>query len=92
MADARSRGDIDVVICDTAGRLHTAYGLMDELTECQRAIRKACGGGESGAHACMSLTFDQFACMLLTSMGGARLTQVPLPPSSHAIDVDRLRG
>ncbi len=30
-ADAASRGDIDIIICDTAGRLHTAYELMEEL-------------------------------------------------------------
>lgn len=30
-AEARARGDIDVVVCDTAGRLHTAYALMEEL-------------------------------------------------------------
>ena len=29
--EAKERGDIDVVICDTAGRLHTAYALMEEL-------------------------------------------------------------
>jgi fused signal recognition particle receptor len=36
--DAKQAKDIDVVICDTAGRLHTAYGLMDELAQCRKAI------------------------------------------------------
>ena len=36
-ARARHR---DVVICDTAGRLHTQQNLMDELGKVQRVIRK----------------------------------------------------
>lgn len=36
--DAKQSKDIDVVICDTAGRLHTAYGLMEELAQCRKAI------------------------------------------------------
>lgn len=36
---ARAR-KIDVVIADTAGRLHTATGLMDELTKIKRVIAR----------------------------------------------------
>ncbi|HEY2602747.1 MAG TPA: signal recognition particle-docking protein FtsY [Thermoleophilaceae bacterium] len=36
---ARARGH-DVVICDTAGRLHTQHHLMDELTKVRRVIQK----------------------------------------------------
>ena len=36
---ARAR-DIDVVIADTAGRLHTAAGLMDELTKIKRVVAR----------------------------------------------------
>ena len=36
-ARARNR---DVVICDTAGRLHTQQNLMDELAKVERVIRK----------------------------------------------------
>jgi fused signal recognition particle receptor len=36
---ARARGH-DVVICDTAGRLHTQQHLMDELAKVARVIRK----------------------------------------------------
>ena len=36
---ARAR-KIDVVIADTAGRLHTAAGLMDELTKIKRVIAR----------------------------------------------------
>ncbi|XP_057826398.1 cell division protein FtsY homolog, chloroplastic [Cryptomeria japonica] len=30
----------DVVLCDTSGRLHTDYALMEELIECKHAIKK----------------------------------------------------
>jgi fused signal recognition particle receptor len=36
---ARAR-DIDVVLADTAGRLHTAAGLMDELDKVKRVIQR----------------------------------------------------
>jgi len=36
---ARARG-IDVVLADTAGRLHTAAGLMDELEKIKRVIQR----------------------------------------------------
>ena len=36
---AQSRG-VDVVIADTAGRLHTQAGLMDELAKVRRVITK----------------------------------------------------
>jgi len=36
---ARSRG-IDVLIADTAGRLHTQQGLMDELAKVKRVMQK----------------------------------------------------
>lgn len=36
--DAKQRRDIDVVVCDTAGRLHTAYALMEELASARRAV------------------------------------------------------
>jgi fused signal recognition particle receptor len=36
---ARARG-VDVVLADTAGRLHTAAGLMDELEKIKRVIQR----------------------------------------------------
>lgn len=39
LSAARARG-IDVVLADTAGRLHTAGGLMDELDKIGRVIRR----------------------------------------------------
>lgn len=35
------REGYDVVLCDTSGRLHTNYGLMEELVSCKKVIAKA---------------------------------------------------
>jgi fused signal recognition particle receptor len=45
--DAIKRGvdeQFDIVICDTAGRLHSNAGLMDELKKVRRVSEKAMGG------------------------------------------------
>ncbi len=45
--DAIKRGvseGVDVVIADTAGRLHTKANLMDELQKVRRVVGKACEG------------------------------------------------
>ncbi|KAL9273908.1 Cell division protein FtsY homolog, chloroplastic-like protein [Drosera capensis] len=34
----------DVVLCDTSGRLHTNYSLMEELVSCKKAIKKIVSG------------------------------------------------
>ncbi len=34
---------MDLVICDTAGRLHNKKSLMDELSKISRVVKKACG-------------------------------------------------
>ena len=39
-----TKEDIDVVICDTSGRLHTNVGLMEELAKCRRSIAKRLDG------------------------------------------------
>ena len=39
---AAARG-YDMVICDTAGRLHNTKNLMDELSKISRVVHKACG-------------------------------------------------
>lgn len=36
---------IDVVICDTAGRLQTNFNLMEELKKCRRSIEKKIPAG-----------------------------------------------
>jgi fused signal recognition particle receptor len=43
IAAARARGR-DVVICDTAGRLHTQQHLMDELRKVRRVIERQAAG------------------------------------------------
>ncbi len=41
---------MDLVLVDTAGRLHTAYKLMEELTLCKAAVSNALPGqvGQQG--------------------------------------------
>lgn len=34
----------DVVLCDTSGRLHTNYSLMEELIACKKAVEKVVRG------------------------------------------------
>ena len=41
--EAARRGGIDIAIVDTAGRLQTKAGLMDELAKIRRSIEKALG-------------------------------------------------
>ena len=36
--------DIDLVLCDTSGRLHTNWGLMEELAKCKKSIGKCLDG------------------------------------------------
>ncbi len=35
---------IDLVVCDTSGRLHTNIGLMEELGKCRRSLEKRLPG------------------------------------------------
>ncbi len=42
--DAATARNVDVVIVDTAGRLHTRINLMDELKKIKRTISKRCEG------------------------------------------------
>ncbi len=44
IAKAQARG-VDVVLADTAGRLHTRSDLMEELAKVNRVIEKRLGGG-----------------------------------------------
>lgn len=41
VTSAASKG-FDMVICDTAGRLHNKKNLMDELAKISRSVKKAC--------------------------------------------------
>lgn len=38
--DAASKDGTDVAICDTSGRLHNNWRLMEELSRCKAAIQK----------------------------------------------------
>lgn len=42
--DTAVKGGADVVLCDTSGRLHTNWSLMDELAKCRRSITKRLEG------------------------------------------------
>ena len=46
-ACARAKDDAatNVLICDSSGRLHNNWELMEELAACKEAIMKAMGGG-----------------------------------------------
>ncbi|CAN6480705.1 unnamed protein product [Victoria cruziana] len=47
LAQAVKKGkaeSFDVVLCDTSGRLHTNYSLMEELIACKKAIAKVISG------------------------------------------------
>jgi fused signal recognition particle receptor len=57
IAQARARG-IDVVIIDTAGRLHTQDDLMGELSKVRRVIARAGGTEYGGAPHETLLTID----------------------------------
>lgn len=39
-----SREGYDLLLCDTSGRLHTNWNLMDELAKCRRSVAKALPG------------------------------------------------
>jgi fused signal recognition particle receptor len=42
--DSAVRSGADLVLCDTSGRLHTNWSLMDELAKCKRSIAKRLSG------------------------------------------------
>ncbi|XP_062090262.1 cell division protein FtsY homolog, chloroplastic [Humulus lupulus] len=47
LSQAVKRGkleDYDIVLCDTSGRLHTNYSLMEELISCKKAVGKVVPG------------------------------------------------
>ena len=56
----------DIVLCDTAGRLHTRKELMDELGKVRRATAKAIGEGTEGQT--KAGTVQLFICNLCRSL------------------------
>ncbi len=52
---------LDVVMCDTAGRLHTKSPLMEELKKVKRVMAKACQGAPHGILLVLDATNGQNA-------------------------------
>ena len=70
IAAAEAR-DVDVVLVDTAGRLHTQRNLMEELQKVDRVIRRRC---EGAPHECLIVldgTVGQNAVAQVRSFSGA---------------------
>ena len=44
MCSLCAQSGIDVVLCDTSGRLHTNVKLMEELAKCKRSVGKCLPG------------------------------------------------
>ena len=42
--EAAVKQDLDLVVCDTSGRLHTNARLMEELAKCRRSLGKRLPG------------------------------------------------
>ena len=59
--DAAVKRDIDVVIIDTAGRLHTQDDLMQELTKVQRVVARKAEGGPDETLLVLDATVGQNA-------------------------------
>jgi fused signal recognition particle receptor len=57
---ATSRG-VELVICDTAGRLHTQYNLMEELAKLERVIARRLEGAPHEALLVLDATIGQNA-------------------------------
>ena len=59
--DAAEARGIDVVLVDTAGRLHTQRGLMEELEKVDRVIRRRCEGAPHESLIVLDATVGQNA-------------------------------
>jgi len=69
--DAAEARNVDVVLVDTAGRLHTQRNLMEELQKVDRVIRRRC---EGAPHECLIVldgTVGQNALAQVRSFGSA---------------------
>ncbi len=67
-AEARS---IDVVLVDTAGRLHTQRGLMEELQKVDRVIKRRCEGAPHESLIVLDATVGQNAVSQVREFGEA---------------------
>ena len=70
IAAAQAR-EVDVVLVDTAGRLHTQRNLMEELQKVDRVIRRRCEGAPHECLIVLDATFGQNAVAQVRSFNGA---------------------
>ena len=69
--DAAEARGADVVLVDTAGRLHTHRNLMDELVKIDRVIRNRCEGAPHESLIVLDATVGQNAMSQVRSFGAA---------------------
>ncbi len=69
IAAAEARGT-EVVLVDTAGRLHTQRNLMEELQKVDRVIRRRCEGAPHECLVVLDATIGQNAVAQVRSFGG----------------------
>ncbi|MEM9374086.1 MAG: signaling recognition particle receptor family protein, partial [Planctomycetota bacterium] len=94
-AAARSRG-VDVLILDTAGRLHTQAGLMDQLSKIRRVVHKQIPGAPHEVLLVLDATSGQNALRQAEEFGKAAavpsslLRKMPVTPA--ALPVPHMRS
>ena len=69
--DAAEARGIDVVLVDTAGRLHTNRGLMEELTKIDRVVRRRIEGAPHETLMVLDATVGQNAVRQVEAFSGA---------------------
>lgn len=67
--DAAEREEVDIVIIDTAGRLHTQHGLMQELDKVRRVINKRLPGAPHESLVVIDSTVGQNAMAQVKAFG-----------------------
>lgn len=67
--DEAARSDVDVVLIDTAGRLHTQHGLMQELEKVQRVIARRLPGAPHERLLVLDSTVGQNAMAQVRAFG-----------------------
>jgi hypothetical protein len=65
--DSAVRSGADLVLCDTSGRLHTNWSLMDELAKCKRALAKRLPGAPHEVTAAAAAARCGPGCLVATS-------------------------
>ena len=63
--------NVDIVLCDTAGRLHTKANLMEELKKVHRSLAKACPGAPHEVILVLDATVGQNAIAQAKQFGEA---------------------